>query len=204
MKKILKRTFIVIGLLFVIAFTAFLYFIPPFTLAPPATFIEPERQAPPSVETISDPAERAIAEHGRYLVLSIGCTGCHTPGGDKGPKFETEYLAGGRKFTAPGYGTVISRNLTPDKSTGLARRTTDQVLRTLRSGVSADDGRVFNTLTMPWGEFSNMTEEDRYALVTYLKHLKGVYHNIPNYDPDHMGQGFGFYGLDYGLHGDGK
>ena len=78
------------------------------------------------------------------------------------------------------------------------------MLRTLRSGVSADDGRVFHPLLMPWGEFSNMTEEDRYAVVTYLRHLKSVYHKIPEYDPNHELSGFAFYGLDYGIHEDGK
>ena len=204
MKKILKWAALILGSLMVIAFIAFLYFIPPFTLAPPEAFIEPERRATPTVESIGDPAERAIAERGRYIVLSIGCTGCHTSGGDKGPKLETEFLAGGRKFTFSNYGTVVSRNLTPDPKTGLARRTTQQVMRTLRSGVSADDGRVFHPIIMPWGEFSNMTEEDRYAVVIYLRQLKGVYHKIPDYDPLHELSGFAFYGLDYAIHEDGK
>ena len=70
MKKILKWAALILGSLMVIAFIAFLYFIPPFTLAPPEAFIEPERQATPTVESIGDPAERAIAERGRYIVLS--------------------------------------------------------------------------------------------------------------------------------------
>jgi hypothetical protein len=199
MKKFLKWTLSIIGVLFVFAFAGFLYFIPPFTLAPPEEFIGPERDTPPTVGHIANPAERAIAERGRYLVLSIGCTGCHTAGGDKGPKYVTGYLAGGRKFTFPDYGTVVSRNLTPDPNTGLARRTTAEVMRTLRSGVSADDGRVFHPLLMPWGEFSHMAEEDRYAIVTYLRQLKPVHHEIPPYSPVPEYSAFAFYGLDYGI-----
>ena len=141
MKKILKWTLLVAGTLMVIGFFAFLYLIPPFTLAPPEAFIEPERQAPPAVESISDRAERAIAERGRYIILTVGCSGCHTTGGDKGPKFDTEYLAGGRKFAVPKYGTVVSRNLTPDPKTGLARRTTasGRSARGLDMGKKAND-----------------------------------------------------------------
>ncbi|GEM_PF-2012981 len=200
MKKFLKWSAIFVGVLVIIGFLAFLYLIPPFTMAAPEAFIEPESQAAPQVDQAKNPAQRAIAERGRYLVMSIGCTGCHTSGGDKGPKFDTEYLAGGMKLGYPRYGTVISRNLTPDATTGLSRRSDAQVLRTLRSGVSADDGRVFNPYLMPWGEFSNLTEEDRYAVVTYLRMLKPVYHNIPDFAPSSAQQNFEIHGLDYGIH----
>ena len=32
---------------------------------------------------------------------------------------------------------------------------------------------------MPWANFSNWTEEDRHAVVVYLRHLKPVRHQIP-------------------------
>lgn len=199
MKKIIKRVLIGVGILVVIGFFAFLYLIPPFTLAPPETFIKPETDAPPSLDQIKDPARRAIAERGKYLVMTIGCTGCHTPGGAKGPKFDTEYLAGGMKFTDPLYGTSITRNLTPDATTGLGQRSDDQVKRTLRSGVFAETGRVFNPFFMPWGDFSNLTEEDRHAIVVFLRNLKPVAHKIPDFTPASDQQSFSFYGLDYGI-----
>lgn len=204
MKKFLKWSAISVGVLVVIGFIAFLYLIPPFTMAPPEAFIEPEWQAAPKVDQVSNPAPGAIAERGRYLVLSIGCTGCHTSGGDKGPKFDTEYLAGGMKLAYPGYGTVVSRNLTPDAKTGLGRRSDAQVMRTLHSGVSADDGRVFNPYLMPWAEFSNLTDEDRYAMVAYLRLLQPVYHRIPDFAPSSAQQNFEIHGLDYGIHESGK
>jgi len=200
MNKIVKRILIILAGLLVVGFFAFLYFIPPFTLAPPEEFIAPERNAPPAVDTIANPATRAIAARGRYLVMSIGCPGCHTPGGDKGPKFDTEYLAGGMKIADPNYGTSVSRNLTPDPATGLARRTNEQVMRALRSGISPDDGRVFSPLFMPWADFSNMSDEDLYAITTYLRYLKPVYHKIPASTPTSELSSYGFFGLDYGIH----
>ena len=66
------------------------------------------------------------------------------------------------KFHTP-KGTFVSRNLTPDKTTGLGRRSDDEVKRVLRSGV-IPDGRVTSYRLMPWGAFSNWTDEDRHAV----------------------------------------
>lgn len=161
-------------------FLAFLYYIPPFLTAPPETFSKPVADSAPPVSDISDPAERAIAERGRYLVMTAGCIGCHATNGPQGPDY-TKYLAGGGvKFVTP-KGTFISRNLTPDKDTGLARRTDDEVKRVLRSGVFSD-GHVAPYTTMPWGNFSNWSEEDLHAIVVYLRHVPPVRHEIP--EPD--------------------
>lgn len=201
MSKVLKWIGVSVVCLIVIAFFGFLYFIPPFTLAPQDAFITPERDAHPTLTQISDPAERQIAERGKYLVQTIGCTGCHTPGGDKGPKFDSDFLAGGAKLTEPGYGTSYSRNLTPDTASGLARRTTAQILRTLRCGVSADDGRIFHPDIMPWAAFSHLTEEDRYAIATFLRYLKPVRHTVPAFSPVSQLPTYGMFGADYGMDG---
>ena len=177
MKAFLKWTGIILGCLFALALVGFLYFIPPFTLAPPETFSEPPATAQPSLDGITDPAQRAIAEHGKYIVLHSGCTECHTPQGDEGPMWD-QYLAGGNKLNSKANGTVISRNLTSDPQTGLARRTDAQVMRILRAGVLSD-GRVVNHRAMPWAAFSNWSEEDRYAVVTFLRNVKPFKHEIP-------------------------
>ena len=199
MKKIVKRILLVLGILLVVGFLAFLYLIPPFTLAPPEAFIEPERAAYPSLDKIADPAQRAIAERGKYLVQTVGCTGCHTAGGDKGPKFETEFLAGWMKFEDPNYGTVLSRNLTPDPSTGLARRTDEQVKRVLRTGL-LPEGRVCYPLFMPWADFSNFSDEDRHAIVVFLRQLTPVYHKIPDFASGSDQPVNAAFGLDYAGH----
>ena len=50
--------------------------------------------------------------------------------------------------------------------------------RVLRSGVFAD-GHVVPYTAMPWAGFSNWTEEDRHAVVVYLRHLPPVKHQTP-------------------------
>src|ERR1051326_5845514 len=97
----------------------------------------------------------------------------------------------------PESGESVSRNLTPDPATGLARRTDAQVLRTLRTGVFAEDGRVFSPVVMPWPAFSHLTEEDRYAIVTFLRQLKPVSHKIPDHLSHTDGTVYEVFGQDY-------
>jgi hypothetical protein len=92
------------------------------------------------------------------------------------------YLAGGAKFVTAAAGQVVTRNLTPDQETGLGKKSNEDILRVLRNGVFSD-GRTISTRHMPWGAFSNLTEEDRFAIVTYLRALKPIRHAIPNPDP---------------------
>lgn len=175
-KKILRRSALVLLFLVVIGFGAFLYLIPPFFITSPEDLAKPINDAAPTTAGIADPAERAMAERGRYLVVTGGCMGCHQTPGPQGPDLD-KYLAGGALFTTHD-GTYVTRNLTPDKETGLARRTDDEVKRMLRSGVFPD-GRVASYRLMPWGSFTNWTEEDRHAVIVYLRHLKPVKHQVP-------------------------
>ena len=177
MKKVLKWIGIILGCIVVAGFLAFLYFIPPFTSIPPETFIQQTASAGPSLDDIRDPRVKILAERGKYLVTIGDCSACHTPQGEEGPDLR-KYLAGGIRLASSAEGAVVSRNLTPDSETGLARRTDTGVRRMLRSGVRSD-GSVASFRAMPWGTFSNLTEEDRHAIVAYLRHLKPVRHKIP-------------------------
>lgn len=177
MRRVVKWAVIVVLVLAVVGFCAFLYNIPPFFLTAPEQFSKDVMQAPPPVSGIADPAERAIAERGLYIVRTTGCIGCHATNGSQGPDL-TKYLAGGGLKFQTAHGTFVSRNLTPDEATGLARRSDQDVKRVMQSGVFAD-GHVVPASVMPWGAFSNWTEEDRYAVLVYLRHLKPVHHATP-------------------------
>ena len=177
MKRFLKSALLVVVVIATCAFLAFLYFIPPFFLTPPETFGKAMADAAPAVTDIADPAERAIAERGRYIVMTAGCNACHAIVGPQGPDL-TKYLGGGGLKIQTAQATYVSRNLTPDKETGLARRTDDEVKRVLRSGTFSD-GHVVAGTAMPWPVFSNWTEEDRHAVVVYLRHLKPIRHATP-------------------------
>jgi mono/diheme cytochrome c family protein len=178
MKTFLKWALLLLVLVAICGLGAFLYFIPPFYTTPPETFGKALADAAPPVTDIADPGERAIAARGRYIVTTTGCIGCHATNGSQGPDL-TKYLAGGAlKFQTP-QGTFVSRNLTADQDTGLGRRTDDEVKRVLRSGTFAD-GHVVPGTAMPWPAFSNWSEEDRHAVVVYLRHIKPIAHRIPD------------------------
>lgn len=180
MKRFLKWTAGTLLVLATCALLTFLYVMPPFFLTAPEAYSQMMRDAAPPVTGIENPAERALAERGRYIVMTTGCIGCHAQNGDRGPDY-SKYLAGGGLKIQNSHGTFVSRNLTPDPDTGLARRTDEEVKRVLRSGVFPD-GHVVPSTTMPWASFSHWSEEERHAVVTYLRHLPAVRHEIP--DPD--------------------
>jgi cytochrome c len=137
--------------------------------------------------------------------MRTGCIGCHATNGPNGPDY-SKYLAGGGLKVQTPTGTYVSRNLTPDKDTGLLRRTDEEVKRVTRSGTFAD-GHVVAGTAMPWPAFSNWTEEDRHAVVVYLRHIKAVRHQIPEptlgastiTTPGAIEQDYAF--KDYGVNG---
>jgi hypothetical protein len=179
MKKILKWVGIIGGPLVLLLFLAFLYFIPPFYLVPPEEFVKENSAQGPPLDQIQDPVQRTLAERGRYIVLRTDCSGCHTPVGDQGPMWD-KYLSGGAKgIFGEDHLLTFCRNLTADSTTGLAKRTDGQVLRVLRTGV-LPDGRPAYWRRMPWPFLSQLTEEDRYAVLVYLRHLTPANHKIPD------------------------
>lgn len=177
MKRFIKWAVLVIVVVALGGFFAFLYYIPPFLTTPPEVFQKGIAAAPPTVDDIADPATRAIAARGRYIVMTTGCIGCHVGNGSQGPDM-TKYLAGGGLKSLRREATYVSANLTPDRETGLARRTDEEVKRVLRSG-TFPDAHVTTHTSMPWANFSNWTEEDRHAVVVYLRHLPAVRRQIP-------------------------
>lgn len=183
MKRVLKWTLLVVLVLGLTGFVAFLHLIPPFTVAPPETFSNAQLDAMPALDGIADPAVRTVAERGRYLVLTSDCAGCHaTPGPEHaGPP---GYLAGGMRFQTVTHGETVSANLTPHE-TGLANRSDADIVRALRSGIraSAQGPRSMSHTAMPWPITASWSAEDLHAVVTYLRHIPAITNRIPEPTP---------------------
>jgi hypothetical protein len=182
------------------ALLAFLYFMPPFDSTAPDEYIRRERGAAPPVDQIKDPAARLIAERGRYLVMTSGCAGCHVTPGPRGPDYD-RYLAGGIRIVHRQAGSAVASNLTPDADTGLGKWTDEEIKLLLRSGIQPDGRQVFHR-HMPWPTLSRWSEEDRHAVVVYLRTIKAIRHRIPEPSRDGTiedeGAAEAFYLFNYG------
>jgi hypothetical protein len=118
------------------------------------------------------------AGYGAYLTNLAGCMWCHTQVDNRGRLVKGTEFSGGHAFPvpAPGGGTVVSANLTPDAETGLGAWTREvfiarfkAVTREVAQGAPVEVGAV-NTV-MDWTSFSGMTEEDLGAIFDHLRTL---------------------------------
>ena len=136
----------------------------------------------PSVTASTDPA---IIERGRYIVRDAApCAGCH---GD--PSQRTAYaqgadvpLIGGFVFDIPP-GKFYSRNLTPDRETGLGNVSDSAIARALRYGVG-HDGRAL----LPFMEMQGLSDDDLQAVVSYLRTQAPVRNPVPPHQYTTLGK----------------
>ena len=118
------------------------------------------------------------AEHGKYLVGIMDCTGCHTTGALAGQPDATHFLAGSDVgFQIPSLGIFYPPNLTSDRKTGLGQWSEQDIVTVLRTGVRPD-GRELAP-AMPWRSYAKLTDEDVKAVAAYLKSLPAVDHAVP-------------------------
>ena len=131
-------------------------------------FPPPKAWGPP-VKTVPDVARDDELAYGRYLTHTLGiCTECHTPM-EQGRLDFSRTNAGGRLFKdLYGLGEVaVSRNITPHPELGIGNWTDAEIKRAIVEGVSPD-GRK-HMVAMGYTYYSNISEEDLDAIVTYLR-----------------------------------
>ncbi len=132
--------------------------------------------------------DSAVIAHGAYLVNGPAhCNACHVSNfGDMvaGDKGATVALAGGIMFPLGPLGKIYTRNLTPDKKTGLGRYSDDKIFRMMRHGIRPT-GESSMPILMP---FWKMADDDMIAVVSYLRSLEPVEHVIPDNEWTFMGK----------------
>lgn len=126
-------------------------------------------------------SEPAVIARGEYLVRGPAhCVECHVADFDAYVEAATSEgpvtLTGGYRFGIGPLGTLYSKNLTPDKETGIGRYTDPQVARMLRHGVRPD-GQASIPLLMPFG---NMSDEDIVAVLSFLRAQPPVKNQVPD------------------------
>jgi mono/diheme cytochrome c family protein len=130
----------------------------------------------PDVRASTDPA---VIARGEYLVYGPAhCVECHASSFEEFQKVANNQkvpLQGGTRFAAPPLGAIYSKNLTPDKETGIGRYTDGQVARMMRYNVRPN-GRASVGPMMP---FNNMSEEDMVAIISFLRSQPPVRNQVP-------------------------
>jgi len=179
-----------------------------------------QAQTPTPTGLPNGPASADQVQHGRYIVTSNGCVACHGQDVDdpNNPNWLAGFLTGGTsgKFQIGPF-TTYAKNLTPDVNTGIGMFSDRQIFNALRYGLDPDatpDVVITSTVPgqgnfpatphylappMPWPSIRNMSDDDLWAIVAYLKHgIKPVSNAVPdsqdppdfwasNYTPDKIG-----------------
>ena len=115
---------------------------------------------------------------GKYLVTIGGCNDCHTPGYFFGKPDTSRFLGGSDVgFEIPGQGVFVGSNITPDKTTGIGRWTSEQIVKVIQTG-ERPDGRILAPI-MPWHAFATLTADDARAIAAFLQSLNPVSNQIP-------------------------
>ena len=152
----------------------------------------------------SSSAKASQIARGKYLVDIMGCHDCHTPMklGPNGPEWDmSRALSGhpeslvmppapeqklpwmasmGMTMTAWNgpWGTSFTRNLTPDKETGLGDWTVEEFIATMKTGRERGKGRPVLP-PMPVQNLANLTDSDIRALFAYLQSLPAIKNRTP-------------------------
>jgi hypothetical protein len=145
---------------------------------PPWRFMSPDRTArsllagAPALPRWLTAPERALAARGEYVAAITPCGLCHTPASPFRGILTSRTLAGGMETRWRLYGRAVATNLTPHRD-GLGGVSVPALSRALRSGI-ATDGHVLHWQAMPWDLLSHWSEEDRLAVIAYLRALPPV------------------------------
>lgn len=129
--------------------------------------------------------DSAIIARGREIVIGPAhCASCHSlknPDSLLNLGIEPE-MAGGYAFKFE-LGTFYSRNITPDKETGIGRYKDSELARVLRYGVRPGGQAMIDF--MP---FHNVSDDDLVAILSYLRAQKPIRNEVPENEYSLMGK----------------
>jgi hypothetical protein len=141
------------------------------------------------------PASPTSVERGRQLVHMGGCNDCHTPKLPTGQPDMSRELSGHPEggpiqedmenaittnmmltaWRGP-WGLTLTRNITPDKETGIGSWSLADFKKTIRTGVNPKAEVLYPPMPIP--EYQNMPDEDLEAIYNYLRTVKPVRNNV--------------------------
>lgn len=127
----------------------------------------------PNIKASTDPA---VIARGAYLANGpMHCGGCHADNEEVLKYYDGQdvELKGGWELELPGFATVRTSNITSDQETGLGKLSDGEIARTLRYGVGSDGRAIF-----PMMAFQGLSDEDLTAVLSYLRTLPPLHHEV--------------------------
>ncbi len=122
----------------------------------------------PPIDSVAAVPAGVTVDYGAYLAGPVAhCIECHTPMGERGPKFDTHLGAGGFEFHGP-WGTSVSTNITSHQD-GLAGYSDDELRAMITQGVRPDGSRMLPP--MGYHHYASTTEDDISAIILFLRTL---------------------------------
>lgn len=107
-------------------------------------------------------------DRGAYMAYVTGCVSCHSPHDAAGQVPKGRLLAGGDyPIHVAGGPAIYPPNVTPDRETGIAGWTEQNIVAVLHEE-RTPDGRILSA-AMPWRtQFSGLTNDDMLAIARYV------------------------------------
>lgn len=168
MKKIFKAIGFILGIVIVAALAWLVYFNSTHPNVAPAKDIH--------IEATPERLER-----GKYLAtIAANCIDCHSkrdPSKYSMPVIPGTEGMGGERFDktiADVPGVLYSKNITP---AGIGDWTDGEILRAITVGVNKKGEALFPL--MPYMRFRNMSQEDLYSIIAYIRTLKPIENKVP-------------------------
>ncbi len=135
---------------------------------------------------IHSSTDSSIIAHGEYLVYGPAhCAECHLE-----PKDMAAFLRGEKTPLSGGFeykldiGSIYSPNITPDKETGIGKYSDAEIARWIRHQVKPN-----GTTQLPFMEYQNLSDADLTAIISYLRSIPPIKHQVPTPQLNLLGKG---------------
>ncbi|MEZ5028798.1 MAG: c-type cytochrome [Ferruginibacter sp.] len=135
-----------------------------------------------NMSTPQDSIKKMLAR-GDYLVNHVSrCLTCHSQRNYNqfsGPIVPGTEGMGGEEFGKNYHvqGIVYARNITPDTVNGIGSWTDEEIARAITRGISKNGDTLYRM--MPFAHFNQMSKDDVYSIIAYLRTLKPNNNKVP-------------------------
>ncbi len=134
---------------------------------------------PMPTKPIANPDTTNVLEWGKYLTLyQLECYSCHSKDFATNDFFEPEksvgYFGGGNPMLDLEGKPIITRNITPDKETGIGNWTEEQFMKAVRYGIR--EGKP--ALRYPMIPYSQLTDSEAKAIYAFMKTVPPIVNKV--------------------------